>query len=527
MVTSKELMAEAKLAKRKGSLLTLRQLLSETEALGQLKVINQPIDWNEEMSTLNYMVAQKENAPVLWFKNIKDAAYGSSAVFNLFGTGQDRIALGLGLEPGRSLQELIEFAKNNFGRRVPPRTIPAEKAAVNEIIIEGADIDLNKLPSPKMWPRDGGRYLGTWDVLVTRDRDDGHLNLGTYRQMIHGPRELFCYWSPGKDARLQSERYWAKNEPFPVAAVYGCDPVLLMVGCMTLPKTESEYDYAGGLVNEPIEVFRSELTGLDLPASAEIIVEGFMRPGKLGREGPFGEFTGYYGRPEANTPIIDVERVRIRKNPILTCALMADHPANELGLLYGIVRGAKIWDDLEKVGVPGVKGVYCFPAGGGGFGITAVSIEQRYPGHASQVAALAAQTPAGAYYAKLIIVVDDDVDPTDIHQVLWAMATRFSPEKDIDILRQTWSTWLDPTKNPPEERPWGSKALINACKEHKYLKVFSPRNCVRRSVYERMAARWKEFGLEGEVPRLRAFDEETDVTPLPLKEEDEGSGMSM
>ena len=143
-------MAAAELAKRKGSLLTLRQLLSESEALGQLKVIHQPIDWDEEMSTLNYMVAQKENAPVLWFKNIKDAAYGSSAVFNLFGTGQDRIALGLGLEPGRSLQELIEFAKNNFGRKVPPRSIPAEKAAVNEVIIEGADIDLNKFPSPKM-----------------------------------------------------------------------------------------------------------------------------------------------------------------------------------------------------------------------------------------------------------------------------------------------------------------------------------------------------------------------------------------
>jgi len=501
-------------------MLSLRELLSEAESMGEMKAISQPIDWDEEMGALNYMVAHQENAPVLWFQNIKDACYGSSAVFNLFGTGKDRIALSLGLGKGHSINELIQFTKENFGRKVPPRLVPADKAPVNEVILEGSDIDIRAFPAPKMWPRDGGRYLGTWDVLVTRDLEDGHLNLGTYRQMIRGPRELFCYWSPGKDARLQSERYWSQNKPFPVAAVYGCDPVLLIVGCQTVAKTESEYDYAGGLWNEPVEIFHSDLTGLDLPASAEIIVEGFMQPGKEGLEGPFGEFTGYYGRPEGPTPIIDVERVRFRKKPILSCALMADHPANELGLLYAIVRGAKIWNDLDKLGVPGVKGVYCFPAGAGGFGITAVSIEQRYPGHASQVATLAAQTPGGAYFSKLIVVVDDDVDPTDIHQVLWAIATRCSPEKDIDILRNTWSTWLDPTKNPPEERPYGSKAIVNACKEHKFLKVFSLRNRIRREVYDRLAARWKEFGLDGQPPRLTTFEEQDGAgSPETLKEE--------
>lgn len=488
-------------------MLSLRQLLSEAKSMGELKTITQPIDWNEEMGALNYMVAQQENAPVLWFQNVKEARYGSSAVFNLFAMAKDRIALSLGLPKGLSIRDVVQSTKKNFGRKIPPRMIPAEKAPVNEVILEGSQIDITGFPAPKMWPRDGGRYLGTWDVLVTRDLDDGHLNLGTYRQMIHGPRELFCYWSPGKDARLQSERYWSQNKPFPVAAVYGCDPVLLIVGCQTVAKNESEYDYIGGLWNEPVEVFHSDLTGLDLPASAEIIVEGFMHPGKEASEGPFGEFTGYYGRPEDRTPIIDVERVRFRKNPILTCALMADHPANELGLITAIARGANIWNDLEKLGVPGVKGVYCFPAGAGGWAITAVSIEQRYAGHSSQVATLAAQCPAGAYFSKLIVVVDHDVDPTDIHQVLWAISTRCRPEKDIEILRNTWSTWLDPSRNPPEERPWGSKAIINACMEHKYLKTFSPRSRLRREVYDRLSARWKEFGLDGQPPQLTTFEE--------------------
>src|SRR3990172_3272613 len=489
-------------------MLSLRQLLEESRSIGELKEITQPVDWCEEMSGLNYLVAHRENAPVLWFQNVKDARYGSTAVFNLFGTGKDRIALSLGLPGGRTIRELVEFTKENFGRKIPPRPIPAEKAPVNEIIQEGSSIDVTGFPSPKFWPLDGGRYFGTWDVLVTRDLEDGHINLGTYRNMVRGPREIFCYWSPGKDARLQSERYWAQNKPFPVAVVIGCDPALEIVGGIPVAKTESEYDFTGGLVNEPVETFRSDLTGLDLPASAEIIVEGFMRPGNLAREGPFGEFTGYYGRPEARTPIIDIKCVRYRKDPILTCALMADYPACEQSLLYSIARSARIWTDLEKLGVPGIRGVFSFPEAAGGFGETAISIEQRYAGHASQVAALAAQVPGGAYYAKFIIVVDEDIDPTDIHQVFWAMSTRCDPATDIDILRSTWSTYLDPTKNPPEERPYGSKALINACKEHKYLKQFAKRNRIRREVYDRLVGRWHEFGLKFPPPVLRHFEED-------------------
>jgi 3-polyprenyl-4-hydroxybenzoate decarboxylase len=185
---------------------------------------------------------------------------------------------------------------------------------------------------------------------------------------------------------------------------------------------------------------------------------------------------------------------------------MADYPACEQSLLFSIVRSARIWADLERLGIPGVRGVFSFPEAAGGFGATAISIEQRYAGHAAQVAALAAQCPAGAYYTKYIIVVDEDIDPTDIHQVMWAMSTRSDPEKDIDILRSTWSTYLDPTKNPPEERPYGSKALINACKEHKYIKQFAKRNRIRREMYERLLARWNEFGLKFPPPVIRTFE---------------------
>ncbi|MBI4491871.1 MAG: UbiD family decarboxylase, partial [Chloroflexi bacterium] len=171
-----------------------------------------------------------------------------------------------------------------------------------------------------------------------------------------------------------------------------------------------------------------------------------------------------------------------------------------------------IWNDLEALCIPGIRGVYAHPAAAGGFSMQVISLEQRYAGHAAQVLALAAQCPGGAYYSQWIVAVDEGVDPTDINQVIWAMSTRCNPSEDIDLLRQTWSTWLEPTQNPPDERPYGSKALINACKEHRYLPVFSRRSRLTREMYDRVAARWAQLGLPGTPPRPLAFEEEQAVT---------------
>ena len=191
---------------------------------------------------------------------------------------------------------------------------------------------------------------------------------------------------------------------------------------------------------------------------------------------------------------------------------MADYPSCEQSGFFAILRGAKIWDDLDKLGVPGIHGVYSHPAAAGGFGMTIISLEQRYAGHAAQVLALAAQVPGGAYYTKWIIAVDEDVDPTDMDQVIWAMGSRCNPIDDIDILRNTWSTPLDPCQNPPEKRPYGSKVLINACKDHRYLPVFSTRTTLRKSTYDKVAARWEELGLPGKAPEVRAYETEEKFT---------------
>jgi 4-hydroxy-3-polyprenylbenzoate decarboxylase len=264
-----------------------------------------------------------------------------------------------------------------------------------------------------------------------------------------------------------------------------------------------------------VQLCAAETVSLPIPAQAELVIEGVLMPGESMPEGPLGEFTGYYGNPRSPQPVIRVTAVHHRRNPILTAALMAPYPACEIGAYYAIMRSAKIWSDLDQFGVPGITGVYAHPAAASGWGMLVVSLRQQYAGHVAQVLALAAQCPAAAYYTKWIIAVDDDVDPTDLHQVLWVLSTRCDPSADIDLLRNTLSTGLDPSRYPPEERPYGSKALINACKPHRHMAAFPRRTALRRSTYERVRERWASYGTGVAAPTLTALDDNEEGAPTP------------
>jgi 4-hydroxy-3-polyprenylbenzoate decarboxylase len=479
--------------------------LEKVEALGELKRITAEIDPDLEASTLTYLVAL-EKSPALLFENIKGHP-GHKALYNMIGCNLSRFCLMIGEKPVDHPLQAVQMLQQKLGRKMAPVEVPAERAISNQNIVTGDAIDIRMFPAQRMWPLDGGKYLGTADAVITKDPETGRVNVGTYRMMIKGPREIGLYTSPGKDATIDREKWWKMGKPMPVAACYGIDPLLFLVAATSLPKTECEYDYYSGIAGAPIEVFTGDVTGLPLPAGAEIILEGFLYPDETFAEGPFGEFTGYYGRPGGATPFMRVEKVRYRDNPTLTCALMADGPSNECGLFWAALRSAGIWGDLQKLGVPGVQGVWSIPEAAG-WGITVVSIKQMYAGHAAQVMALAAQCTAGAYFGKYVIVVDDDIDPSNVYQVLWAMATRSRPSQSIDILRETWSTYLDPSLNPPEIRPWGSKALINACMEYKHIKSFSRRTKLSKAAYENVSQRWQEFGFSGEAPAMSIFEDE-------------------
>jgi len=280
------------------------------------------------------------------------------------------------------------------------------------------------------------------------------------------------------------------------------------VGAQTFSADESELDVAGGLMAAPVEMTSGVATSLPLPAHAEIVIEGLLHPDDNQLEGPLGEFTGYYGGIRAPQPVIEVKALHMRRSPILTAALMANYPSCEIGAYYAIMRSARVLDDLHKLGVGGIRGAYAHPAAASGWGMLVVSVAQQYAGHVAQVLALAGQCPAAAYYTKWIIAVDDDVDPTDLNQVLWALSTRCNPADDLDIQRNTWSTGLDPSQYLPEKRPYGSKVYINACKPHQHIKAFPKRTLLRKSVYDDIARRWSDLGFEGRAPEPPAFHDE-------------------
>ena len=466
--------------------------LEKVEAMGELKRITAEVDPDLEAATITYLVAL-EKSPVLLFENIKGHP-GHKALYNMIGCNLSRFCLMIGEEPVDHPLKAVQALQKKLGRKMAPKEVSPDQAISNQNVLTGDAIDIRKFPAQRMWPLDGGKYLGTGDAVVTKCPETGRVNVGTYRMMIKGPREVGVYTSPGKDATLDREKWWKLGKPMPIAACYGIDPLLFLVAATSLPKTECEYDYYSGIAGAPIELFTGDVTGLPLPSRAEIILEGFLYPDETFAEGPFGEFTGYYGRPSGATPYMRVEKVRYRDNPTLTCALMADGPSNECGLFWAALRSAGIWADLQKLGVPGIQGVWSIPEAAG-WGMTVVSIKQMYAGHAPQVMALAAQCTAGAYFGKYVIVVDEDIDPTNVGQVLWAMATRSRPSQSIDILRETWSTFLDPSLNPPEIRPWGSKALINACMDYRHIKTFSKRTKLSKTSYDGVVARWHELGF--------------------------------
>jgi 4-hydroxy-3-polyprenylbenzoate decarboxylase len=483
----------------------LREWLARIEQNGELQRIRTPVNADEELAAITYMATRGEKAPALLFETIAGDTSGSSVLANMLGSSKERYALAVGLDPSLSIAEMIAATRGIMAGRIAPVRVPQAKAPVNEIVLRGSDIDLTRFPSPKFWPGDGGRYIGTGDITLTASPDSGRINVGCYRQMLHGPRRVGLYCSPGKHGLLDRDAWWRQGKPCEVVVAYGIDPVLFMLAAQVFGAKESEFDVAGGIMGRGIELTDAETVSLPIPAQAELVIEGTVREGDMLPEGPLGEFTGYYGRERSPQPVIDVTALHLRRSPILTAARMAKYPSCEIGAYYAIMRSARILDDLERIGVPGVVGAYAHPAAASGWGIVVVSLQQQYAGHAAQVLSLAAQCPAAAYYTKWIIAVDDDVDPTDMNEVMWALSTRCHPAEDIDIIRKTWSTGLDPSQFEMERRPYGSKALIDACKPHRHLKQFPPTTLLRREVYERVAARWGELGFSQPPPRLTMF----------------------
>jgi UbiD family decarboxylase len=486
----------------------LREWLALVESHGLLHTIGRNVDPNEELSAITFMATRKLGSPALLFEAFDKNPHGARVLTNMLAASKERFALAVGLDPNASLRDLIAATRRLMKKRIPPRMIPAAQAPVNEVVLRGDAIDLTTLPVPIFWPADGGPFIGTGDVTITRSAATGRINVGVYRHQLFGPRRIGLNFVPGRHGEQDCQAAWSQGKPAEVVVAFGIDPVLFMVGSQRFGGDESELDAAGGIMGRPVELTAADTVDLPMPAHAEMVIEGLVHANDSEVEGPLGEFHGFYSEAASRKPVIEVTALRYRKSPIMTAAVMANYPSGEIGAHQTIVRSARILDNLDDIGCPGIQGVYCHPAAASGNCLVVVSLTQMYPGHATQALALTAQCPAATYYTKWIVAVDDDVDPTDIDAVIWALSVRCNPSEDIDFLRQTMSFRADPSI-APQDKPYGSKVLINACTPYRYIKQAPMRTFLRRSVYDRVKGRWSELGLAGDPPDINDFYKET------------------
>jgi 4-hydroxy-3-polyprenylbenzoate decarboxylase len=286
-----------------------------------------------------------------------------------------------------------------------------------------------------------------------------------------------------------------------VAISVGHDPLLLLVGGLEVDYGANEFDLAGAIRGEPLQVVAAPATGLPIPATAEIVLEGEIPPEETLPEGPFGEWAGYYASGQRPAPIVRVTSVLHRDDPIVLGCLPGK-PPNDNTFFRSPLRAALIWNELERIGVPGITGVWSHEAGGGRM-FNVVSIAQLYPGHAKQVGMAAASCHAGAYANRWVVVVDDDIDPTDTNEVVWALCTRTDVGRDIDVVHRCWSTSLDPMAYQGDGPGFfNDRAIIDACRPFDRIKTFPAVARLTRDEATDVRARWPSlFTPTGDVDR--------------------------
>lgn len=476
---------------------SLRDWLKKIEACGELKHIS-GADLDLEVG---FLTAEntKRFGPALLFDQMLGCGADHRLLTTILRTPK-RISLALNLNPTYDTdEELVNYLVGKpteweaEARHYKPEIV--ESGPIFDNIVESNNIDLFDIPAPKWHEADGGRYNGTGCVVILKDPDSGRVNLGCYRAMLQTKDTMTLYISPGKHGHLIMKKYHDKGLSCPVAISLGHHPLLLIAATLNVPDHICEYNYAGAMGKFKFPVTMSETSGLLIPADGEIVLEGDCPPNEFLPEGPFGEWTGYCAGGRKNAPVIKIKKVMYRDNPIsIGCSPAARGDQYEVTYWFSLFRSATLKSALEAAGIYGIRGI-CAHVLGGARQFLVVSIRQEYAGHAKQTAYVAAQCREGAYAGRYVVVVDDDIDPADINEVVWAMCTRTDPERDIEIIKRCWSSRLDPmpsAESVPEVNAYfNSRAIIDACIPFERLASFPPRNTYSAESTANLFKKWK------------------------------------
>jgi len=431
----------------------LRDFIRQLEAKGELVRITQPIDTDLEMTEIADRTL-RAGGPALLFENPKN--HDMPVLANLFGT-PERVAMGMGQESVEALREvgkLLAYLKEpeppkglkDLWEKLPVfkqvLNMPAKvlkKAPCQEVVLTGDDVDLSKIPVQRCWPGDAAPLV-TWGLSVTKGPHKKRQNLGIYRQQVIGKNKLIMRWLSHRGGALDF-REWCQThpgEPYPVSVALGADPATILGAVTPVPDTLSEYAFAGLLRGGKTEVVKSISNDLQVPASAEIVLEGYIAQDETAPEGPYGDHTGYYNEVD-DFPVFTVTHITHRKDPIYH-STYTGRPPDEPAIL-GVALNEVFVPILQKQ-FPEIVDFY-LPPEGCSYRMAVVTMKKQYPGHAKRVMMGVWSFLRQFMYTKFVIVCDDDVNARDWNDVIWAITTRMDPARDTVMIENTPIDYLD------------------------------------------------------------------------------------
>ena len=431
----------------------LRDFIEQLEKQGELKRISVEIDPYLEMTEICDRVL-KQQGPALLFENPKGS--NIPVLANLFGTAK-RVAMGMGADSVtelRGIGELLAYLKEPEppkGMKDALEKVPVFKQVLNmapkvvktppcqEVILQGDEIDLSQYPIQTCWPEDAAPLI-TWPLVITKGPNKERQNLGIYRQQVIAKNKVIMRWLAHRGGALDFKEWQEQHpgEPFPVSVALGADPATILAAVTPVPDSLSEYAFAGLLRGRKTQVANCLINDLQVPASAEIVLEGYIYPDEMAAEGPFGDHTGYYNEVD-EFPVFTVERITQRKNPIYH-STYTGRPPDEPAIL-GVALNEVFIPILQKQ-FPEIIDFY-LPPEGCSYRMAVISMKKQYAGHAKRVMLGTWSYLRQFMYTKFVIVVDDDVDVRNWEDVIWAITTRMDPARDLTLLENTPIDYLD------------------------------------------------------------------------------------
>ncbi len=473
----------------------LRQFIQKLEQEGEITKIDTEVDWDLEMGAISRKAIDHKSGALL-FNNVKGYPPSQRVMANIIGPSQPVhaiLALALGLPKNTPILDLVDWFSRKSTEYIRP--IIVDRAPCKENIVKGKDINLLDFPTPRIHGIDGGRYIGTWHVDVIKDPDTGWVNWGMYRHQLHDERRIGWLAMPTQHGpSIYYQKYEARGKPMPMAMAIGTDPLTAIVAGAGIPAQTNEVDIIGAMQGEPVELVKCETIDLEVPASAEIIIEGHVAPHERFEEGPFGEFTGYSSGGRAQRPVFHAECVTFRNNPIMTMSNMGK-PWDETSILNSIVTSALLSRELRSRGIP-FRGVYCPPP----TLCPIVAAKSWYAGFIHSVASTIWSCKAGIL-RPYVIMVGEDVDPTNIEEVFWCLTSRLHPSNGIHIQNGAPGQPLFPFLSQKEREAWrGARVALDATFPPDWPKEEIPtvmdfENGWPADVQQKVLTRWKEYGI--------------------------------